>query len=105
MILGGHALLLAPARVGRRTLAHLAAMLMGACVFVVDGRVRQGGKSFRELLHDACCSAGVMQQQTVLIIDSTCVSDIQEWRDLVTVMGEGVCVCVCVAYVCVCMCV
>ena len=89
-ISGGHGLLLGPARVGRKTLAQLAAVIAGATVFTMDKNVIMKGKEFCHVLRDACCSAGVEQKQTVLIVDSTCVDSMRDWRDLIEVMSEGI---------------
>lgn len=92
-VIGGHSLLLGPARVGRKSLAQVAAMMMKACVFTVDPPGLIGGKPFHEVLQDACLCAGIDQRQTVLIVDSGYLKSMGSWRDLIITMSEGVWLC------------
>ena len=64
--------------------------MAGATVFTMNKTVVMDGRTLCCVLRDACCSAGVDQKHTVLIVDSTCVDNMGDWRDLVTVMSEGV---------------
>jgi adenylate kinase len=51
----------------------------------------EGGPNLQESLREACISAAMESQHTVVVVSNHSHFSFQEWDNLVTVMGEGGC--------------